>query len=233
MNYTVIEKGISNEPVKKPNRLLQFFKKLFSFIVTVGLLAAVLFTFRLVVLDGPSMTPTYTPGDFAFCMRSFTDPKPNDVVLIRAGNTYMLKRVVAVAGGSAVVKATPSGYENVVSGDATEKTPVYDTGWDVESGSFTAKGVETIDGVAVEDYWTTYYYWNSESVEAARVAAAGTESEPDATHISTINTTIPDGYVFVVGDNLVESYDSRDPEFGLVPVENIWGTVLFTIPTLK
>jgi type IV secretory pathway protease TraF len=33
---------------------------------------------------------------------------------------------------------------------------------------------------------------------------------------------IPKGYVFVAGDNL-NSFDSRYEEFGLVPVEKIWG----------
>ena len=41
--------------------------------------------------------------------------------------------------------------------------------------------------------------------------------------------TVPEGYVFVMGDNYEESYDSRDPDFGLVPIENIWGFELFSL----
>lgn len=37
---------------------------------------------------------------------------------------------------------------------------------------------------------------------------------------------IPEGYVFVLGDNTAESFDSRDPKFGLVAVSDIWGTAL-------
>lgn len=41
--------------------------------------------------------------------------------------------------------------------------------------------------------------------------------------------TIPEGYVFVMGDNRAWSKDSRHPSIGLVPVENIYGKVFFRL----
>lgn len=41
------------------------------------------------------------------------------------------------------------------------------------------------------------------------------------------STTVPDDCIFVAGDNLEHSYDSRDPKFGLVPYEAIWGYIVF------
>lgn len=38
---------------------------------------------------------------------------------------------------------------------------------------------------------------------------------------------VPEGYVFVAGDN-PNSFDSRYEEFGLVPIEKIWGKAVFT-----
>lgn len=37
--------------------------------------------------------------------------------------------------------------------------------------------------------------------------------------------SVPEGYVFVAGDNL-NSFDSRYEEFGLVPMEKIWGKAI-------
>ena len=43
------------------------------------------------------------------------------------------------------------------------------------------------------------------------------------------SATVPSGYVFVTGDNPQASYDSRDPDFGLIPISDIWGYVLFKL----
>lgn len=39
------------------------------------------------------------------------------------------------------------------------------------------------------------------------------------------HTRIPEGYFFVAGDNL-QSFDSRYEEFGLVPIEKVWGKAI-------
>jgi len=40
-----------------------------------------------------------------------------------------------------------------------------------------------------------------------------------------IDTVVPEGYIFAMGDNRLDSTDSRDPSVGPVPAENIVGKV--------
>lgn len=40
---------------------------------------------------------------------------------------------------------------------------------------------------------------------------------------------IPEGYVYVIGDNPSESYDSRDPNVGPIPQKDVWGKVILNL----
>lgn len=42
--------------------------------------------------------------------------------------------------------------------------------------------------------------------------------------------TVPQGKLFVLGDNRPVSLDSRSPEVGFVPLESLLGTVLLSLP---
>lgn len=127
---------------------------------------------RLLVTEGRSMAPTYTPGDIVLCVKSTSTPKSDDVVLVRHEDKLVLKRVTYVAG----------------------ETVRHKSWFSPDSSNYG------------NDYGTHHgdvMYWGS--------------------------NVVPEGYVFVEGDNPSASHDSRYEDFGLVSIEDIWGTVTFTV----
>lgn len=171
--------------------------------------------FRFVITDGSSMLPTYSPGDTLLVGLPMKNPEPGDAVLIEHNGKFLIKRILAVEGDTAII---PTEIANAVSGNSNSSV-VYKVGTDEAAGTMTtcyevteqedmalqAADVLGLDPAALfPGYWTTYHYW----------------SDPEA-------PVIPDGYMFVIGDNPSHSTDSRSQEFGLVPESAIRGYVLY------
>ncbi len=79
----------------------RFWKKVLQltpYILIAAIAVATMLCCRFVVTDGPSMQPTYTPGDKLLCVRYFGQPQTGDVVIIKKDGVLMAKRIRAVAG---------------------------------------------------------------------------------------------------------------------------------------
>ena len=82
----------------------------------------------------------------------------------------------------------------------------------VENETIEVRGRETvIDGKRIEE---SYAYYSGES-------PSGINSPHRNQAVTAVE--IPPGKLFVMGDNRDDSFDSRDPEFGLVDVRDIVG----------
>jgi signal peptidase I len=86
----------------------------------------------------------------------------------------------------------------------------------VENQTVTVRGRETlVDGKHIEE---SYAYFSGEKPTGINVPHATSEIE---------SVIVPPGKLFVMGDNRDNSFDSRDPEFGFVDIEDIIGKPIF------
>jgi len=82
----------------------------------------------------------------------------------------------------------------------------------VENETIEVRGRETVvDGKRIEE---PYAFFSGET-------PSGINSPHGSEEVAAV--TIPQGKLFVMGDNRDDSFDSRDPEFGLVDVRDIAG----------
>lgn len=93
------------EPFVKPSASQANHASIVKHGITIALLClivcAVLFVVtqcKLVVTEGPSMEPTFSPGDILFCVRSHTLPSTGDIVLLDHNGKLIVKRVAYTAG---------------------------------------------------------------------------------------------------------------------------------------
>lgn len=88
----------------------------------------------------------------------------------------------------------------------------------LENQVVTLKGHETcVDGERIEE---PYAYFSGEKPSGINVPHTASEITP---------VRVPEGKLFVMGDNRDNSFDSRDPAFGFVDVEDIVGTPIFIL----
>jgi signal peptidase I len=88
----------------------------------------------------------------------------------------------------------------------------------LENQTVTVKGQETsVDGERIEE---PYAFYSGEKPSGINVPHSISE---------VASVKVPSGKLFVMGDNRDNSFDSRDPEFGLVDVKDIVGMPIFIL----
>lgn len=142
---------------------------------------AVLFNvaFRVIYVDGESMTPTLQDGDWIAACR-LIQAQRGDIILTDTHNAYharLIKRLIAVEGDTV----------------------------DIDFAS----GVVTVNGEALQEPYLQ-----------GGIFARGTMDFP---------LTVPEGKVFLLGDNRENSVDSRYAEIGCVDADSIIGPVVLRL----
>ncbi|MBQ4509664.1 MAG: signal peptidase I [Clostridia bacterium] len=185
-----------------------------SFIYAIVVVVLV-FTFlgRLSVVDGSSMDNTLSHGEYLVVADPFFlyQPKQGDIVIIDGGEAFtpytepIVKRVIATAGQTITID--------------TKAECVY------------------VDGVMLEEEYAKYelpphtIYNSSKDYHDALyftgVLMGGKEAYNTTT--GTLTVTVPEDHVFVMGDNRLNSADSRVKQIGFVHKDYVVGKAVFRL----
>jgi signal peptidase I len=164
------------------------------------------FVFKVASVQGTSMEPTLVQDDKLIVSSTFYNtPKQKDIIIIDAENAHLLADT-----------DNDGQVDDVVVADGLHKTIV--------------KRVIAVAGQTVDiDFETGNVIIDGEVINEPYINDL-TQNDEFAFEYP---ITVPDGYVFVLGDHRSVSKDSRSNEIGLVDVNDIIGKVVLRISPLE
>lgn len=181
------------------------FVEMFVLAVVFVILLLTLF-FRLCRVDGPSMNQTLQDGEPLIVSNLFYTPKRGDIIVFHQTNGERETTSPLNRYNEPIVKRViATGGQHVKLDYAAKKVYVSDD--------------ETFDKNDVIDESYAYFMTSRKTDEWEQ------RSKVTEYHV-------PEGYLFVMGDNRNNSADSRSPEVGFVDERRVLGRVLFKLPSI-
>lgn len=181
-------------------------------IFAVSIVAVLLiFTFlgKLSSVNGPSMQKTLEAGDKLVISNLFYTPKTGDIIVFQqrggAHDEPLVKRVIATGGQT--VKINFDSWSVWVDGKMLDESAYVNYAYETKLLPDGTYGQTLAKMINESSYKKTYAEYLSE----------------DGT------MTVPEGYVFVMGDNRNNSSDSRSEGIGFVSVNDIMGHVIIRL----
>lgn len=181
------------------------FVEMFVLAVVFVILLLTLF-FRLCRVDGPSMNKTLQDGEPLIVSDLFYTPKRGDIIVFHQTNGERETTSPLNRYNEPIVKRViATGGQHVKLDYAAKKVYVSDD--------------ETFDENDIIDESYAYFMTSRKTDEWEQ------RSKVTEYHV-------PEGYLFVMGDNRNNSADSRYPEVGFVDERRVLGRVLFKLPSI-
>lgn len=215
---------------RQPKKQRPFWQELPILIVIAGVIAALMVTFvgRPYVIPSQSMENTLQIGDRIYVEKLsyyWGDPEPGDVVVFVGPTSSWNRHYRSIRSDNAVARGVQNFFSffGLVPPDENDlvKRVIAVGGQTVQCCD--AQGRVMVDGKPLDEpYIKKDYPWNPAGQNA--VYPAGRVFGP---------VKVPEGHLWVMGDNRNESADSRahvaDEFQGTVPVEDVRGKAVFKI----
>lgn len=234
-----MEENYIEEPVLKPSSSLKaFFDILESFVYAI---VAVVFVFtffaKLTIVEGSSMEGTLQENDYLIVADPMFayQPSQGDIVVIQ-GNFYgelydhpIVKRVIATGGQT--VKIDFINETVYVDGKVFDDPET--VCWIGSALSYDYHGKPKLDSdgnIVLEE---VQKFVDNQIVKYKVPVIEESYFTQTSEGSGIFEATIPEGHIFVLGDNRYNSADSRCVEIGFIPEKYVLGKAIFRILPFK